>query len=413
MSAGSDAPPKPVVGRGPLVELGPELTAEERQRYARQILLPTIGMEGQRRLKNARVLCIGAGGLGSPVLLYLAAAGIGTLGVIDDDRVDESNLQRQIIHGTSALGQLKVESAAARINELNPHVTVRTHAERLTPGNALAILGDYDVIVDGADNFATRYLVADAAEILRQPVVWGSLLREQGQLSVFWAGVGPTYRDLFPTMPNPDEVPTCAAAGVLGAVCAAIGAAMANEAVKLITGVGRSLIGRLQIFDALEARWREITLTPDTAREAVTQLQETYEWECAPSETGPPESAKFIEPDELEQLLNGSANVTLVDVRTSEERAIDAIGPSIHVPLDEVLDSERFAAINISPTDDLIVYCQSGARSARAASALQERGYRVRDLHGGIVAYRRDVSRETSVAAAESQWNDHSNGMGT
>ena len=377
-----------------LVAPGPDLTAAEKRRYARQLTLPAIGLDGQRRLKNARVLCVGAGGLGAPALLYLAAAGVGTLGVIDDDRVDESNLQRQIIHDTQTVGELKTASAAQRLATLNPGVTVVEHPVRLSPHNALDILGEYDLILDGTDNFSTRYLVADASEILRQPVVWGALLREHGHVSVFWPGHGPTYRDLYPTMPNPDDVPTCAAAGVLGATCAIIGATMASEAIKLITGSGTPLIGRLQMYDALTARWRELTLTPDDARTPVTQLQETYEWGCGGAESSAEAQIPTLQPDELRDALreraSGKRSFVLLDVRTPSERETDAVADSQHIPLDELLQN-----VEVLPRQQrYVVYCASGMRSARAAQAMQEAGFTVAHLDGGLTAYRALTANE-------------------
>ncbi|WP_243894249.1 HesA/MoeB/ThiF family protein, partial [Dermatophilus congolensis] len=231
----------------PLVDPAPELTTHQAQRYARHAILPELGTLGQRRLLNAKVLVIGAGGLGSPILLYLAAAGIGHLGIIDDDTVDLSNLQRQIIHTTNNIGTTKVDSARTAITNINPTINITTYNQRLTPENALDILTGWDIIVDGTDNFATRYLIADATEILNTPCVWGAILRFDGQLSTFWPGKGPVYRDLFPDPPDPNSIPSCAQAGVLGALCASIGSAMAMEVIRLITGIGTPLIGRLMI----------------------------------------------------------------------------------------------------------------------------------------------------------------------
>ncbi|MET0979466.1 MAG: ThiF family adenylyltransferase, partial [Paeniglutamicibacter terrestris] len=228
-----------------LVEPAPALLPEEMLRYSRQIIIPEIGMLGQRRLKNARVLVIGAGGLGSPALLYLAAAGIGTIGIIDDDVVDVSNLQRQVIHGTASVGELKTDSAARRITDLNPLLNVRVHAQRLDVSNAVDIFSDYDLVLDGTDNFATRYLVNDAASLAGKPYIWGSILRFDGQVSVFWDAHGPNYRDLYPTPPPPGTVPSCSEGGVFGVLCAQVGSVMVADAIKLITGVGRSLLGRL------------------------------------------------------------------------------------------------------------------------------------------------------------------------
>ncbi|MGZ5367441.1 MAG: molybdopterin-synthase adenylyltransferase MoeB, partial [Aeromicrobium sp.] len=239
----------------PLVEPAAELTIDEVRRYSRHLIIPDIGMTGQKRMKNAKVLVIGAGGLGSPALLYLAAAGIGTLGVIDFDTVDESNLQRQVIHGQSDIGKSKAASAAESVAEINPLVKVILHEERLENDNVLEIFAGYDLIVDGTDNFATRYLVNDAAVLLGKPYVWGSIYRFEGQASVFWAQEGPQYRDLYPEPPPPGMVPSCAEGGVLGVLCASIGSIMVTEAIKLITGIGDPLIGRLMVYDALEMRY--------------------------------------------------------------------------------------------------------------------------------------------------------------
>ncbi|MFC6257256.1 molybdopterin-synthase adenylyltransferase MoeB, partial [Kocuria oceani] len=256
----------------PLVDPAPELTDAELRRYARHLTVPEIGEEGQRRLKNARVLCVGAGGLGSPALLYLAAAGVGTLGIVDDDVVDSSNLQRQVIHGEAVLGAPKTVSAAARIADLNPLVHVVEHRERLTAANARRVLAGYHLVLDGSDNFGTRYLVSDACELGGIPHVWGSILRFEGQYSVFWGAHGPTYRDLYPVPPAPGTVPSCAEAGVLGVLPGLLGTAMAVEAVKLVTGIGTTMLGRVATYDALSARWWEIPLAPTPGRPPVRSL---------------------------------------------------------------------------------------------------------------------------------------------
>ncbi|MDQ1718053.1 MAG: sulfur-carrier protein adenylyltransferase/sulfurtransferase, partial [Pseudonocardiales bacterium] len=256
----------------PLVEPADTLTIDEVRRYSRHLIIPDVAMAGQKRLKNAKVLCIGAGGLGSPALLYLAAAGVGTLGIVEFDVVDESNLQRQIIHGQSDIGRSKAQSARDSVLEINPLVTVNLHEERLDTSNVLEIFADYDLIVDGTDNFATRYLVNDAAVLLGKPYVWGSIYRFEGQVSVFWDKYGPNYRDLYPSPPPPGMVPSCAEGGVLGVICAAIGSVMVNEAIKLITGIGETLLGRLLVFDALDMTWNEIKIRKDPATEPITEL---------------------------------------------------------------------------------------------------------------------------------------------
>jgi len=247
----------------PPVEKATTLSKDEILRYSRHLIIPDVGMAGQKRLKNARVLCVGAGGLGSPALLYLAAAGVGTLGIVDFDVVDESNLQRQIIHGQSDIGKSKAQSARDSIREINPYVQVNLHEVRLDSDNALEIFAGYDLIVDGTDNFATRYLVNDACVLLHKPYVWGSIYRFDGQASVFWADYGPCYRCLYPEPPPPGMVPSCAEGGVLGVLCASIGSIQVNEAIKLITGIGDSLAGRLMIYDALEMTYRSVKVRKD------------------------------------------------------------------------------------------------------------------------------------------------------
>lgn len=385
----------------PLVEPAPALTTAEKRRYARHLLLPQIGEEGQRRLKNARVLVIGAGGLGSPTLLYLAAAGVGTIGVIDDDVVEESNLQRQVVHGTGDVGRAKVDSAKDAVMRVNPLVTVVPHRTRLTPGNALAIFAEYDLVLDGADNFATRYLVADACEILRMPSVWGSILRFDGQVSVFWAGVGPVYRDVFPEPPDPRLVPSCAEAGVMGVLCAAIGSAMGAEAIKLITGRGRTLVGRLLVHDALAATWRELTIRPDPARVPVTDLQthaRDYSASCGlpttPEDTPMEPTIAEVSARDLAGRLaaraagDGEEDLLVVDVREPAEHAIVAVDGAELVPLGTLLSGEAHL-----PRDrDIVLFCKAGVRSQRAAHALLGAGYeRVAHIPGGILEWVHDV----------------------
>ena len=303
----------------PLVEPGPELTREELERYARHLTLPGIGTLGQRRLRNARVLVVGAGGLGSPALQYLAAAGIGTLGIVDDDVVALSNLQRQVVHTTADVGRPKAVSAAEAVTALNPLVEVRTHPVRLDADNAVDIIGGYDLVLDGADNFATRYVVSDAAALTGTPCVWGSILRFEGQVSVFWAGHGPTYRDLYPEAPPDGEVPSCAEGGVFGMLPATVGAVMVTEAVKLVTGTGEPLLGRVLLHDALAMTWREMRLTPDPDAVPVTAVARPAAVCALPgadaSETvGSAELARLLERRE-----RGEASFALVDVRDDWE----------------------------------------------------------------------------------------------
>ena len=256
----------------PLVEPAESLTKAEVERYSRHLIIPDVGMIGQKRLKNAKVLVVGAGGLGSPALLYLAAAGVGTLGILDFDVVDESNLQRQVIHGQSDVGKSKAVSAAESVAEINPYVKVILHTDRLDSDNALEIFAAYDLILDGTDNFATRYLVNDACVLLGKPYVWGSIFRFEGQVSLFWAEYGPQYRDLYPEPPPPGMVPSCAEGGVLGVLCASIGSIMVTEAIKLITGIGETLLGRLMVYDALEMTYRTVKIRRDPAGEPITGL---------------------------------------------------------------------------------------------------------------------------------------------
>ncbi|WP_105035374.1 molybdopterin-synthase adenylyltransferase MoeB [Cryobacterium aureum] len=375
----------------PLVQPGAELTAAERERYSRHILLPEIGALNQRRLKNARVLVIGAGGLGSPVLLYLAAAGVGTLGIVDHDTVDLSNLQRQIIHGTSGIGRSKLESAAAAVVELNPLVSVHQHDVWLSAENALDLFAQYDLIVDGADTFATRYLVSDAAALLGKPCVWGSILRFDGQVSVFWNRHGPTYRDLYPEAPPAGSVPSCNEGGVFGMLCGTIGATMVAEAVKLITGVGRTLLGRVVLFNALDATWREFSIARDPAAPAVTELID-YDLFCGTSITD------AISVQQLAALLEararGELDFDLVDVREPEEYDIVHINGAQLVPQGGILSGEVVLACD----RDIVVHCKAGPRSAAVLAELQRRGYEhVHQVAGGILAWVKEIEPTLST----------------
>jgi molybdopterin/thiamine biosynthesis adenylyltransferase/rhodanese-related sulfurtransferase len=374
----------------PLVEPRPAaLSAAELARYSRHVILPGVGPDGQRRLANARILVIGAGGLGSPALLYLAAAGVGTLGVLDADVVDESNLQRQVIHGQRDLGRLKVDSAADRIAQINPSVQVHRHPVRLDSSNALEIVRGYDLVLDGTDNFPTRYLVSDACELLGLPVVWGSVFRFDGQVSVFWAGRGPTYRDLFPAPPPPGTVPSCAEGGVFGVLCAAIGAVMGTEAIKLVCGLGEPLLGRLLVFDALAMSWRQIRLRAVPDREPVTELID-YERFCGlpGAETG------TIDVHTLRGLLTarerGQDDFVLVDVREAYEREIVAIPGAVHVPLGALLAPQGLD--QLPPGLRVVLHCKSGGRSAKALAALRAAG-RTDAVHvdGGVLAWVHEI----------------------
>ena len=404
----------------PLVEPGAELTREELERYSRHLTLAQFGPEGQRRLKNARVLVVGAGGLGAPALQYLAAAGVGTLGVVDDDVVSVSNLQRQVIHTVADVGRPKVDSAADAVAHLNPLVTVRTHDTRLSTENALEILGQYDLVLDGADNFATRYLVADAAELTGIPVVWGSILRFDGQVSVFWAGRGPVYRDLYPEAPPAGSVPSCAEGGVLGVLPATIGSVMATEALKLLTGLGAPLVGRVLVHDALAQTWRTLTVLPDPERQPVTDLSRVFVACGLPSpgddaadpgdvspaapgaEVGTPPAApsavETVDATELARLLEarerGETAFTLVDVREDWERQLVSIPGSVAVPLDRLL-TDGVRALPAGTEGDVVLHCKAGVRSAQALAALRA-DYALREddlkhLDGGILAWIEDV----------------------
>ncbi|GAB3734440.1 adenylyltransferase/sulfurtransferase MoeZ [Nocardiopsis nanhaiensis] len=379
----------------PLVEPAAELTVDEVRRYSRHLIIPDVGMVGQKRLKNAKVLVVGAGGLGSPALLYLAAAGVGTLGIIDFDVVDESNLQRQIIHGQSDVDRPKAESARDSIKEVNPNTEVILHLERLESDNALEILADYDLILDGTDNFATRYLVNDAAVILNKPYVWGSIYRFDGQISVFWNEYGPQYRDLYPEPPPPGMVPSCAEGGVLGVLCASVGSVMVNEAIKLITGIGDPLVGRLLIFDALEMSWREVKVRKDPDTEPVTELID-YEAFCGAVSEEATEAAadSTITAPELKELLDKKADeVFLVDVREKNEYEIVNIPGATLIPKGEFLNGKAFEQL---PQDKrVILHCKSGVRSAEALAAVKDAGFSdAVHVGGGVLAWVNQVDPE-------------------
>ncbi|MDQ5862134.1 MAG: molybdopterin-synthase adenylyltransferase MoeB [Actinomycetota bacterium] len=383
----------------PLVEPAGELTPAEVERYSRHLIIPEIGAVGQRRLKNAKVLVIGAGGLGSPALLYLAAAGVGTLGIIDDDDVDLSNLQRQVIHGVADVGRPKIESARDAIAALNPLVEVRLHNIRLDASNALELFADYDLILDGADNFATRYLVNDAAAILGKPYVWGSIFRFDGQVSVFWEKHGPTYRDLYPEAPPAGSVPSCGEGGVFGMLCAAVGSLMVTEAVKLITGVGRSLLGRVALFDALGGSWREIRVSKDPAAEPITELTD-YEAFCGITPAVSADTEHTVTATQLATMLAsrkaGLKDFELVDVRETGEHDIVSIDGSVLIPQGRILAGEAWAEL---PQDkDIVFHCKAGTRSANVLEAARKAGYqRVSHLDGGILAWVRDVEPQKPV----------------
>ena len=377
----------------PLVEPAAELTVDEVRRYSRHLIIPDVGMTGQKRLKNAKVLCVGAGGLGSPALLYLAAAGVGTLGVVDFDVVDESNLQRQVIHGQSDIGRSKAESARDSILEINPYVNVIVHKERLDSDNAMQIFADYDLIVDGTDNFATRYLVNDACVLLGKPYVWGSIYRFDGQASVFWAEYGPCYRCLYPEPPPPGMVPSCAEGGVLGVLCASIGSIQVNEAIKVITGIGEPLAGRLMIYDALEMTYRSVKVRKDPEcpvcgkNPTVTELIDYEEFCGAVSEEAQEAAAgSTITARQLKDMQDAGENIFLVDVREPNEYEIVSIPGSVLIPKGEFLSG---AALERLPQDKRVVlHCKSGARSAECLAIVKNAGFSdAVHVGGGVLSW--------------------------
>ena len=381
----------------PLVEPAAELTIEEVRRYSRHLIIPDVGMAGQKRLKNAKVLCVGAGGLGSPALMYLAAAGVGTLGIVDFDTVDESNLQRQIIHGQSDIGKPKAESAAETIREINPLVNVIIHNEALSNDNVMEIFAGYDLIVDGTDNFATRYMVNDAAVFLHKPYVWGSIYRFDGQASVFWADNGPCYRCLYPEPPPPGMVPSCAEGAVLGVLCASVGSIQVTEAIKLITGIGEPLVGALTVYDALEMSYRKIKVRKDPncavcgENPTVTGLIDYDDFCGAVSdEAANATRGSTITARELKDWLDAGKSIELVDVREPNEYEIVAIPGSKLIPKDRILSGAALADL---PQDrQLVLYCKSGVRSAEALAAVKNAGFRdAVHVQGGVVAWVKQI----------------------
>jgi adenylyltransferase/sulfurtransferase len=381
----------------PLVEPADSLTIDEVRRYSRHLIIPDVAMAGQKRLKNSRVLAIGAGGLGSPTLMYLAAAGVGTLGVIDYDTVDESNLQRQIIHGQSDIGRSKAQSARDSILEINPLVKVVVHEERLENDNVFEIFEQYDLIVDGTDNFATRYLVNDACVLLGKPYVWGSIYRFDGQASVFWAENGPCYRCLYPEPPPPGMVPSCAEGGVLGVLCASIGSIQATEAIKLLTGIGDSLVGRLMIYDALEMSYRTVKIRKDPEcpicgkNPTITELID-YETFCGvvSEEALLAAEGSTIVPRELKEWMDRGDDLFLVDVREPAEFEIVSIPGAVLIPKQEFLTG---AALEKMPQDKRVVlYCKTGIRSAEALAIVKGAGLAdAVHLGSGVVGWVKQV----------------------
>ncbi len=374
-----------------------ELSKDEYQRYSRHIILPEVGLEGQKRLKVASVLCIGTGGLGSPLLLYLAAAGIGRIGIVDFDIVDSSNLQRQIIHGTSWVGKPKIQSAKARILEINPDCQVDLYETALTSANALEILEPYDVVIDGTDNFPTRYLTNDACVLLDKPNVYGSIFRFEGQATVFNYQDGPNYRDLYPEPPPPGMVPSCAEGGVLGVLCGIIGTIQATEAIKIILGAENTLSGRLLLYNALDMKFRELKLRPNPERPVIEKLID-YEQFCgipqaqaaaAQQQTEIPE----ITVAQLKQLLDsGKDDVVLLDVRNPNEYQIAKIDGSILIPLSEIENGSAIDRVKeLANGHKLLVHCKLGGRSAKALGILKAAGIEGTNVKGGIAAWSREI----------------------
>lgn len=384
----------------PLVEPAGELTREEVARYSRHLIIPDLGLDGQKRLKNARVLVIGAGGLGSPTLLYLAAAGVGTIGIVEFDVVDESNLQRQIIHGVSDVGRSKAESARDSILDINPLVDVRLHQFRLEPDNAVQLFEQYDLILDGTDNFATRYLVNDAAVLAHKPYVWGSIYRFEGQISVFWedAPDGPdgekrglNYRDLYPEPPPPGMVPSCAEGGVLGVLCASVASVMGTEAIKLITGIGETLLGRLMVYDALDMTYRTIRIRKDPATPKITELID-YEEFCGVVSAAAADAAaeSTITPRELKELLDSGKPLALIDVREQVEWDINRIAGAELIPKGAFESGEALAKLPVDRTP--VFYCKTGVRSAEVLAIAKKAGFSdAMHMQGGIVAWGRQL----------------------
>jgi adenylyltransferase/sulfurtransferase len=380
----------------------PTLSNQEIERYSRHLILPEVGMEGQRRLKAARVLMIGTGGLGAPTGMYLAAAGVGTLGVVDFDVVDASNLQRQIVHGTKDIGRPKIESARERLNDINPHIKIETYETRLTSENALRLFREYDIVVDGTDNFPTRYLVNDACVLTGKANVYGSIFRFEGQASVFWAAKGACYRCLYPEPPPPGLVPSCAEGGVLGVLPGIVGSIQANETIKLILGGGESLINRLLLFDAWKMRFRELKLRKDPHCPVCGEhptIKELIDYEAfcglppaqsaTEAKTEETRQMEEITASELKSRLDRGDDLQLIDVREQNEYDIARIPGTRLIPLGQVVNRMS----EIEEGRETVVHCKGGVRSARAIEALTNAGFKGRlvNLKGGIAAWSNDV----------------------
>jgi len=393
----------PAVKLPPLVEPAESLTVNEVRRYSRHLIIPDVAMDGQKRLKNAKVLCVGAGGLGSPALMYLAAAGVGTLGIVEFDTVDESNLQRQIIHGQSDVGRSKAESARDSVKEINPLVEVVLHEERLEAENVMELFAQYDLIVDGTDNFATRYLVNDACVLLNKPYVWGSIYRFDGQASVFWAEYGPCYRCLYPEPPPPGMVPSCAEGGVLGVLCASIGSIQVTEAIKVLTGIGEPLVGRLMIYDALEMNYRSVKVRKDPEcavcgkNPTVTGLID-YEAFCGAVSEEAQEAVKdsTITPRTLKQWIDEGQDLEIIDVREPAEWEIVSIEGAKLVPKNEFLMGDALTKL---PQDkQIVLHCKSGVRSAEVLALVKAAGFTdAVHLGSGIVGWVNQIEPQKPI----------------
>ena len=368
------------------------LTQDQINRYSRHLLLPEVGVEGQEKICNSKVLLIGTGGLGSPLALYLAAAGVGNLGMIDFDVVDFSNLQRQVAHGESTVGKLKVDSAKARISDLNSSINVTTYNMRLSSENAMKIFADYDIIVDGTDNFPTRYLANDACVLLKKPYIYGCILRFDGQASVFDSRVGPCYRCLFPEPPPPGLVPSCAEGGVIGILPGIIGLIQANEVIKLVLGIGDSLVGRLLLFDALTMKFKEMKLRKDPScpicgdNPTITELID-YEQFCGivpPSELSA-NLDKEIGVKQVKEMLDAKHTFKLIDVREPSEYKICKIDAATLIPLGDIEAKDLSKLNGLNPDDEIVLHCKAGMRSMKALKALEEMGFRnLKSMRGGI-----------------------------
>jgi adenylyltransferase/sulfurtransferase len=377
-----------------------DLTKEEIARYSRHLLLPEIGVEGQKKLKGAKVLIVGTGGLGAPLALYLSAAGVGTIGIVDFDFVDESNLQRQIIHGTKDVGRPKVASAKDRMKSINPYINIVTHNAAITSANAMDIISDYDIVADGTDNYQTRYLINDACVLLGKPNVYGSIFQFEGQSSIFYAEKGPCYRCLYPSPPPPGLVPSCAEGGVMGVLPGIVGTIQANEVIKLIVGGGNPLIGRLLIFDAWRMKFRELKLAKDPncpicGKEPSIKELIDYEQFCGLKKNKDEKPVETITAVELKARLDNKEEIQLIDIREPHERAIVKFPGAIIMPLGQI--QRRMGELN--PNIDSVFLCKIGQRSVLGIRALQEAGFtgRLLNLQDGLNAWARDVDKDMPV----------------